>query len=179
MSDAEHSDGSEVGINIWGDASPPMTPKSGVPEAGANASIWPVQSPIRTEVCNTPDYIRDLIKVLDATGAVADLDLNDETAVCNYVMQARLEETVAKVARLYKLRDTLSEKFSDRELTCIGNQVAKEWDNLPAAHREQATGMLRMKRRADILEHVVQQGLLSDTADSELFREIIRVTAAK
>lgn len=129
------------------------------------------RTPVRTRI---PEYVRELVKTLDTAGVVRDLD---EAAVRRLMYTLKRDKILEDLVRLRDLHTLMAPHFSPDEMRLVEDKFNQTAKGLNEEDHRDSQRLTAMKKRTNVLNRAVAEGLLDEDQDPDLFREIIRAHA--
>lgn len=165
MSDSDSSERQDSYSHIWD--------SNGAPSDGSAILDLSSPSPPPPPRTPLPGYIRELVHTLDTGSALAHVNIESEFEVRKYLKECARDVIIAKVARLKRLQTSLSGVFSKSELDYVSAGIKQCVATLDPEDQPRVSTLVKIKDRTDMLNRVVEGGLLHEQDDHELFRQII------
>jgi hypothetical protein len=126
---------------------------------------------------STPSYLRELVNALDTCNVLAGVNLDDEAEVRSAMYGLKRDVILTKLVRLQELHKLMSFDFTPEDICVVEAAFAQTAAGLNEADRTDVLRLTTLKKRTDVLNRAVTQGLLDEDRDRELFGCIIRAHA--
>lgn len=132
--------------------------------------IW--VSPTATPVRTCPGYVREFVNELGIK-----VDIDDEMDVRRVVYQTKRDNILTDLVRLQDLYKMMSNDFPPDSLSAIEATFKQASAGLNDADSKNVPHLTALKKRTDVLNRAVTEGLLDEHRDKELFSHLIRAHA--